>query len=526
MSDSSPDDVPLSEEEDSGILEGLDLKELMTHGLEPSSSEGNELSDFPEIPGYELIELLGQGGMGSVFLAEQVSLGRKVAVKVLSFSGGQKELFLERLEREAQTMAKLTHPNLVAVYDFVRLEDGTSAIVMERVSGGNVREFFLKNGEEQLSVEVAVKIAIQVGSALKAAHANGIIHRDIKPENLLLDENEDVHVTDFGLALFNDFEGERLTVSGTSAGTLGYMAPEQLEAADVDFRTDLYSLGVVLYELLTGAKPMGNFRSPAELRDDVPEWLDSTILSALEPDPKRRIESAEVFVKRLENREPTPLSPARKPRPRWAKPLILTLFALFAVGILWSNPYWNRDSEEPYAAELLGQGTAGIIRGRWEKRENGYQSGHAIELLGVSREPIVGKTVKIRLSFVRLDGSRAISVFFRHRKGWSSVELGTWDAELGGVGLVDGLTLQEQSDAFRLEIKNGERHELEVRINDKVIEIKVDGTLKHRLELHDSELGVPYPWAWDTKTVEDFSVVIGSFQSPTWFQTLSIEEEK
>jgi len=281
------------------MLDGLNMRSLMSSGL--NSGESDEIN--PDVPGYEIVEPIGQGGMGTVYLARQVSLDRMVALKVLrmheSIPKGQRAILMNRLESEARVMAKLNHPNLVSVYDFVKLDGTVSAIIMELVTCGNVRKKYEQLQPDSVVVEDVVSIAYQVSSCLVAAHGVGVVHRDIKPENLLIGADEGVKVSDFGLAL--DGESARMTASGASVGTIGYSAPEQLDGVEVDERADLYSLGVVIYELLTGIKPMGDVKRLRSLREDVPLWLETLVIEALQPKPDDRIASASEFLRKLES---------------------------------------------------------------------------------------------------------------------------------------------------------------------------------------------------------------------------------
>ncbi|MBL9126892.1 MAG: serine/threonine protein kinase, partial [Verrucomicrobiales bacterium] len=213
---------------------------------------------FPEL---EIHELVGAGGMGAVFKARQPHLDRWVALKVLPETMAAHAAFVERFHREARTLARLNHPNIVTVFDFGR-RDAFCFLLMEFVDGVNLRQA-LRAG--RFSPEQALGLVPKICEALQFAHDEGVLHRDIKPENLLLDGRGRVKIADFGIAkLVGDATGERgLTVSGAALGTPAYMAPEQIEnPSDVDHRADIYSLGVVIYEMLTGELPLGRFSAP------------------------------------------------------------------------------------------------------------------------------------------------------------------------------------------------------------------------------------------------------------------------
>jgi predicted Ser/Thr protein kinase len=228
--------------------------------------------------------------MGVVYKARQRHLNRLVAVKILPPSVGSDPAFAERFTREAQALAQLNHPNIVQVYDFGRTEE-FFYFIMEYVDGVNLRVLIR---EGQLAPAQALDIVPQICDALQFAHDEGIVHRDIKPENILVDKRGRVKIADFGLAKLLGRAPEELSLTGTGQlmGTLGYMAPEQLqEAHAVDHRADIYSLGVVFYEMLTGKLPIGRFDPPSK-RVHVDVRLDEVVLRSLDSEPGRRYQHA------------------------------------------------------------------------------------------------------------------------------------------------------------------------------------------------------------------------------------------
>lgn len=241
-------------------------------------------------PTLDQISLVGTGGMGAVYRARQKGLDRWVALKLLPDEVGSHVKFALRFTREARALAKLNHPNIVSVFEFGK-EDDTYYFLMEFVDGPNLREL-IKAGD--LKPEQALAIVPDLCDALQYAHDNGVVHRDIKPENILLDHSGKVKIADFGLSrLVSDDSAEpTLTATHQVMGTLRYMAPEQMEGAhQVDHRADIYSLGVVLYEMLTGELPIGRF-SPPSRKVSVDVRLDEVVLKTLEKEPDRRYQHA------------------------------------------------------------------------------------------------------------------------------------------------------------------------------------------------------------------------------------------
>jgi len=251
---------------------------------------------FPQL---EILELIGHGGMGAVYKARQTRLDRIVALKILAPDRVRDPAFAERFTREARALARLSHQHIVTIHDFGEVE-GLYYFVMEYVEGANLREVMQAG---RLSPPEALTLVPQICEALQFAHDGGVVHRDIKPGNILLDRVGRVKIADFGLAKLlepGQADGVSLTVSGEVMGTPAYMAPEQIEhPLDVDHRADIYSVGVVLYEMLTGELPLGRFDPPSrKVRMDV--RLDEVVLRALAKEPSRRYQLASDVVADLE----------------------------------------------------------------------------------------------------------------------------------------------------------------------------------------------------------------------------------
>ena len=210
--------------------------------------------DVPEIPGYRIEKKLGEGGMAAVFLGIQEKSHRKVAVKILDPFMLKHRVFEMRFLHEAETASNLYHPNIISIYDIGRVGD-YCYMVMEYLKG-SLKEHLLSSPGFKLKPESAWEILKPIAGALGYAHKRGIIHRDIKPDNIMFREDETPVLTDFGIARALDSD-IRMTRSGISVGTPYYMSPEQCRAEQVDGRSDIYSLGVVLFEILTGKKPYG-----------------------------------------------------------------------------------------------------------------------------------------------------------------------------------------------------------------------------------------------------------------------------
>jgi predicted Ser/Thr protein kinase len=321
----------------------------------------------PYFPQLEVLELLGQGGMGAVYKARQPGLDRLVALKILPAEAGRDPAFAERFTREARALARLSHPNIIGVYDFGQT-GGLYYFLMEYVDGANLRQL-LHGGH--LPPAEALQIVPQICEALQYAHDEGIVHRDIKPENILLDKKGRLKIADFGLArlLGRTPTGARLTQDRQVMGTPHYMAPEQVEKPlEVDHRADIYSLGVVFYEMLTGELPLGRFPAPSEkVQMDV--RIDEVVLRALAKEPQRRYQQVSEIKTQVEAlrrpAQPLPVGSGyeyRSKRTLWGLPLLHVVQGVdpqtgrprVARGIVAVGDY-------AYGVVAVGGGAVGVI---------------------------------------------------------------------------------------------------------------------------------------------------------------------
>ncbi len=380
----------------------------------PTRAEGAPAVEAPPaIPGYELVEILGKGGMGEVWRAKQLSLQRLVAVKVLPPRLAKDPEFVARFEKEATALAALSHPNIIQIID--RGSSGDHYyFVMELVTGKSLRDI-ISTGRP--TPAEALKLAVQICRAMEHAHGQQIIHRDLKPENILVDAHGHVKVADFGLAGMRGAKKNlELTATAVAMGTVNYMAPEQRrDAKNVDHRADIYSLGVMLYELLTGELPIGRFKLPSERIRGLDPRVDDVVARMLESDADARPSGAREIAAALEpllssssqafldapppghstvpsrSKEAVPSQPPSYFRgsrlPVWVIPVaLLAGMALLGAGLkLWpadggeedpriaKGPEWYADTEEDLMSTVkLDAGTMVINFG-----ENGSEALYA-----------------------------------------------------------------------------------------------------------------------------------------------------
>ncbi len=312
-----------------------------TRKEKPRAPSPDELAKcFPQL---QILELLGQGGMGMVYKARQPQLERLVALKILSPELSRDPAFPERFTREARALARLNHPNIVGIYDFGKAGD-FYYLIMEYVDGLNLWQ--MEQARKPLAPEQALAIVPKICDALQYAHEEGIVHRDIKPGNILIDRKGRVKIADFGLAKVagRQPQDSNLTQSKMTLGTPQYMAPEQLaDPQKVDHRADIYSLGVVFYEMLIGELPMGRFALPSQ-KVQVDVRLDEIVLRALEREPGRRYQHASQVRSDVESlsgviEKPPPHVRHALPRQPWGKqrfpPAVALAVALGVAVVAW-----------------------------------------------------------------------------------------------------------------------------------------------------------------------------------------------
>lgn len=254
---------------------------------------------------YEVLKRVGSGGMADVYMAKDHKLNRNVAVKVLKSEYVEDEKFLKKFETEAQAVARLSHPNIVNVYD-VGIEDGINYIVMELAEGMTLKEYIRRKG--YLSPKETVEISMQIASAISHAHKNHIIHRDIKPQNILVSEIGNVKVTDFGIAKATS--SNTVTSTATAMGSVHYISPEQAKGRFCDEKSDIYSLGITMYEMVTGHVPFDHengvtialmhlqneITPPSQIRDGIPDSLEKIILKCTMKKPEERYQTADDLI--------------------------------------------------------------------------------------------------------------------------------------------------------------------------------------------------------------------------------------
>ncbi|MBI1290050.1 protein kinase [bacterium] len=364
-------------------------------GQEPSRSELE--AEFPEL---ELIGMLGRGGMGVVYKARQKALDRFVALKVISQRVASHPQFAERFQREARAMARLNHPNIVTVHESGRTASGRHFIIMELVEGTNLRQI-LASG--RMRPAEALEIVPQVCEALQFAHDAGIVHRDIKPENILLDRKGRVKIADFGLAKLVGPEvvSAGLTDSNVAMGTPHYMAPEQLERPlEVDHRADVFALGVVLYEMLTGELPLGRFAPPSK-RVEVDVRLDEVVLRALERDPEHRYQKVSEMRSGIDSASTAsaPVAPQPPQAYRYSKLAFASLLVYLPMLLMLrflGGPSWSMSLAPLLVLMLVGHliGLVALFRIR---RGGGALRGAAIAALGLLVGPLFLGAVFISL---------------------------------------------------------------------------------------------------------------------------------
>lgn len=356
-----------------------------------------ELAEF--FPQLEVLSLIGRGGMGVVYKARQKSLHRHVALKLLAPERAGDPMFARRFASEARSLAALNHPHIVGVHDFGEA-GGYFYLLMEFVDGVNLRQLI---ESRKLTPEEALGIILPVCDALQAAHERGIIHRDVKPENLLIDRNGMVKIADFGIARMMGEQAGEGSFAGTlepsgaqtlAVGTPDYAAPEQRASAPSDHRADIYSLGVVLYEMITGERPGRGIITPPSRSASVDVRIDEVVLKALQEEPDLRFRTMAEFRECFEEAKSQMEAKVadQKPQP-WRErkrmaTMIITSMVLVLVTAVWFISDWlvhksNSVGPEIVGKPLSGTGSLAEAYGAFEDNFVALQEAREIQIVGM-----------------------------------------------------------------------------------------------------------------------------------------------
>lgn len=392
---------------------------------------------------YRVIEKLGEGGMAVVYLAEQVNVERKAALKILHGQYANDQEFVKRFRQEARLAAALNHPNLITVYDFDQADDGSLFIAMEYLRGRNLKEV-IQSGA--VDVVKAVHLAVQIAEGLLSAHRAGVIHRDIKPENIMVvGAGDEIKLMDFGIARLRETSAAtRLTRAGMIMGTPLYMAPEQIEGGEVTEKTDIYAFGIVLYEMLSGAVP---FRAPTpaavlmkhlkeippplrKLRGEIPAAVEKVVSRALEKKPDRRPATMAEVVESLRGIE------AKLPRPQSAS----TVEATQALEVVYDDDDGAPRGMFGALAAEIKDGGAALFRGlRGSSRDTSHDSPAAAQTVaqGATTGAAMGETLALTQPLV----------VPRERKQfpWTWIGVGATVVTLGAVAVYFGSRFLDQA---------------------------------------------------------------------------------
>ncbi|MEM7013783.1 MAG: serine/threonine-protein kinase [Verrucomicrobiota bacterium] len=499
------------------LMDGLDPQQLLAEGM----AERNDPA--PEVAGFELRGKLGEGGMGAVYRAWQASLGREVALKLVRPEFEAQESVFERLEREARAMAQLKHPNIVAIHDFARLEDDGAAIVMELVEGETLRTL-LSRHPDGMPISKAMKIAHQIGAALETAHDAGLVHRDVKPENVLIDLEGNAHVADFGLALPIDEDATRLTRSGTTVGTLAYVAPEQLEGEAVDARADLFSFAVVIYEMLTGIRPRGVVEPPQDLRKEIAPGFGDALLRAMRRRPDERFKTVRAFLGALhkghKNRR-TRGSKGRRQRNAASRRQLLWVgggvLATAALGGAGAFLFANRPGGWTELLPQVDPNTS--IKGKWSRVPEGIRADEkAILQLPVDSSKL-GLSYDVLFRVRQLEYVRGFALMFQHNFGFGALEFNVWgNRGLAGFQKINGKPLMESGHGVQLQTDLDVSYDYRLEVRSDRVRFFDDQLLKEYVFKPSDEFMLAWPWPHDQPRV---GLAIGNEEAPTIFERVA-----
>ncbi|HSI09792.1 MAG TPA: serine/threonine-protein kinase [Rariglobus sp.] len=543
-------------------------------GAKPAAWQAPAAEALAEVfPGLRVVSLAGRGGMGAVYRAEQIRLGRTVAVKIMPPEITPDPMARERFEREARVLSGLNHPHVLQIFDFGALPDGTLYLVTEWAEGGDLAR--LLAGKPQPLAFVQDWVA-QIASALDAAHARGIVHRDLKPANVLVRADGRLALADFGLA---HAQGQgfttSLTMTGMIFGTFDYMSPEQMTpGAPVTPLTDIYALGVMTYQMITGRVPKGAYTRPSRFTD-APVAVDALIDAAMSNEAGMRPKKAGEFARKLsviagvkpkskrvwiggallaaasavavwtlmpEERvvppvvksapEPVPVvaevvappptavvqmpaspepEPVVAPMPVAAEPVVPAPVAVAP------TPEVKKEAPQVPWTWLLGEVSPArdALRGTWSMRGKELVAGPDICVL---RLPVtVAENYDVAVEFTRTGGRNSIGVFLPTRSGEGVFELDAWDRGVGGVQRINGQNMLDHGQYFPAKLTNGEKQQIILQVRGSRVSATWNGEPRMTWDLTGRRFDSTALW----ETGTGIGLGLCSWRSPTVFHRVA-----
>jgi len=486
------------------------------------------------IPGLRVLGLAGRGGMGAVYRAEQMRLGRVVAVKLLPAGVTADPMARERFEREARVLAGLSHPRVLRVFDFGTLPNGASYLVTEWAEGGDLAARIAGKAQEPKAVADWVA---QIAEALDAVHAQGVVHRDLKPANVLVRGDGGLALGNFGLARA---EGAgfttALTVSGVIFGTVDYMAPEQMGAGgaggggavpEVTKAADIYALGVMTYQMLTGRVPRGVF-APASKAAGLPRAVDPVIAAAMAAEPGARPRSAGEFARRLG------VAIGRGGwtggRRRWGVIVaagacaVAVAAAFLRVGERSEGTAWEAASESARGVEEMRWVSGDVeperdrAAGGWERQGEALRSDAGVCALRVPARVPADFRYDVEVEFTRLSGRNSVGVFLPTSSGVGVFEFDAWESGLGGIQMIDDQDMRAHGESFPAALSNGERESVRLEVRGARVTAVWRGRVQRSWDLTGRRFAVPELW----EAGGDMRLGLCSWKSPTLFHRVGV----